>query len=338
MASHHVFPGGVVEAEADASAARAWDPRHLDKDATTHSLRVGAFRELFEETGLLFDATGRIVRRGAGVRGSPAQAAWMQRVASDAREFERLCAHAGADHDPTPCVPPLSSLLPWSRWQTPMTERRRFDTHFFVLPLADAEEAAAAQRSVFVEGSRGETVAADWATPREVLQAHARKEIRLAPPTVYTLCELARWPLLDDLVRLEAPRRVASGDATRAVRPVIVPIPHALPLASSASSPAVDRSIHSGAGVSTASMAAAASEGVIVALPGDPLHDTAPGRQPHRIAMDASVGVWRVSGFYSGSREEETAEVDADDTEDEAHRQSRILMAQRDLDLRASRL
>jgi 8-oxo-dGTP pyrophosphatase MutT (NUDIX family) len=86
----------------------------------------------------------------------------------------------------------LDRLIPWARWITPVVEARRFDTRFF---------AARADGLTGVHDDH-ETVDSGWFRAADVLQEPAR--FTLAPPTWWTLRELAAFRTVDDV--LEAAR------------------------------------------------------------------------------------------------------------------------------------
>jgi 8-oxo-dGTP pyrophosphatase MutT (NUDIX family) len=73
-------------------------------------------------------------------------------------------------------------LVPFARWITPSAEGKRFDARFFV---------AAAPPGQIARPDAVETVEHLWATPAEVLDRYARGELKLPPPTIRTLEDLA---------------------------------------------------------------------------------------------------------------------------------------------------
>jgi 8-oxo-dGTP pyrophosphatase MutT (NUDIX family) len=75
-----------------------------------------------------------------------------------------------------------TDLYPWAHWITPEIEPRRYDTSFFVATMPDDQEAA---------DISGETDHADWSTPGEALAAERSGRIRMLPPTMSILIELA---------------------------------------------------------------------------------------------------------------------------------------------------
>ena len=73
-------------------------------------------------------------------------------------------------------------LAPWVRWVTPEAEPRRYDTAFFVAVVPDGQDA---------DARTTEAVEATWWYPAEALDGAQRGELRLMPPTLHTLQEIA---------------------------------------------------------------------------------------------------------------------------------------------------
>jgi len=91
-------------------------------------------------------------------------------------------------------------LRPWSRWITPVIEKRRFDARFFAAALPHQQRT----RDV-----GGEASAVAWVRPGDAIAMGRRKEILLWPPTAVSLADLA------------ACRDVAAALCPRQVRPVL---------------------------------------------------------------------------------------------------------------------
>jgi len=207
MGGMWVFPGGRVD-PADAAAAvrerlapgalASWSGRlrspqgeALADDATL-ALLVAACRETFEEAGVLL-ATDR-----AGAPCDAARAAQLQdqreRVACDAPAFLTLLERENLYLDPSP-------LVYWSHWITPSLEPRRFDTRFFAIPLPGDQVASC---------DRGELTEHSWVRPSRLREALERREIRVVPPTLLTLEDLAeshaRHGGLEAMLQAERPR------------------------------------------------------------------------------------------------------------------------------------
>ena len=94
------------------------------------------------------------------------------------------------------------------RWLTPLGERRRFDTRFFV---------AAAPTSQAPLHDDGETIASLWVTPDEALRAFAAGELQMFPPTVVCL----RW-LAGHATVAEALRRCVESGVPPLIEPRLV--------------------------------------------------------------------------------------------------------------------
>jgi len=188
MAGMWVFPGGRVDAS-DASAAirarispdalGAWHGRlrtprgePLAEDAAL-ALHVAACRETFEESGVLLARD----RSGAACSGGCTARLQQHRevVASDAAAFVALLEREDLYLD-------LAPLVYWSHWITPSLEPKRFDTRFFAIAVPPGQ-AASADRSELTEHA--------WVKPARVHEAIERREIRVVPPTLLTLEDLA---------------------------------------------------------------------------------------------------------------------------------------------------
>ena len=175
-----VFPGGSADArDADTEAgwagpdATEWG-RLLDAPAGLARVLVcAAVRETFEESGVLLagPAAGAVVGSTAGQGWEADRAALLAGSIS----LAGLLAGRGL-------VLRSDLLRPWSRWVTPVTEERRYDTRFFAAALPPGQQA----RDVSGEADR-----AGWFRPGEALAAARRGEIMLLPPTAVTLGELA---------------------------------------------------------------------------------------------------------------------------------------------------
>lgn len=181
-----VFPGGRVE-----PTDRL---RH-------HAAVVGGLRAAERLGGDLDEAIGVLV---AGVRETFEEAAvWLGQgmprerrfeLGRDGRPFTDVLADTGASLE-------LDRLYPWSRWVTPSVEPKRFDTRFLVAVTEDTEALH----------DSGETVASRWLRPRDAYDAAQRGDLPMAPPTWWTLHELAQHDTIDE---------VLAASASRALRPI----------------------------------------------------------------------------------------------------------------------
>jgi 8-oxo-dGTP pyrophosphatase MutT (NUDIX family) len=118
-------------------------------------------------------------------------------------DLERASTLAAAREAGEECgqspLPEDMALL--SHWTTPLAEKRRFATWFYIAAVRDDNEAV-------VDGS--EILDARWIGPGDALAAHRRGELGMLPPTYVTLAALSRGASVADLLRRvrrrEAPR------------------------------------------------------------------------------------------------------------------------------------
>jgi 8-oxo-dGTP pyrophosphatase MutT (NUDIX family) len=188
MGGMWVFPGGRVDA-ADSSAAvraRLRPAAEEPRGAVLHALggeplspqealalRVAAARETFEESGVLLasDADGRPCDAARVAALEPRR----REVAADPAAFARLLEVEDLHLD-------LGPLVYWSHWITPSAEPRRFDTRFFAVAVPPGQTASA---------DLGELTHDAWVAPARAEAAIAEGRIRVVPPTLLTLEDLA---------------------------------------------------------------------------------------------------------------------------------------------------
>jgi 8-oxo-dGTP pyrophosphatase MutT (NUDIX family) len=119
------------------------------------AVRIGAIREVWEETGILL----------APQNASPAR----ERSLRETLELSDVRLH-------------LQSLTHFGHWVTPVEEPRRFDTHFFL---------AAVDRDVVAEPDGVETVDAEWLSPEHAAQLAQSGERPIIFPTMLNLLRVA---------------------------------------------------------------------------------------------------------------------------------------------------
>ncbi|MDO7836379.1 NUDIX hydrolase [Sphingobium sp. HBC34] len=159
-----VFPGGIVDAS---DSSDDWMPHIIGAErysTTERALRIAAFRETFEECGLL------LARRRDG--------APITITAERQTDFLTLIAQNDA-------VLTLDDLVPFAHWITPVQSPRRYDTHFFLAVAPTGQTACC-------DGT--EAVAVEWISPAElVAEAEAGTGVRkVVFPTRMNLGLLAR--------------------------------------------------------------------------------------------------------------------------------------------------
>jgi ribonuclease/clavin/mitogillin len=160
MAKHHVFPGGRIQPEEDASGVA-----HAAHPAEARAIHAAA-REVFEETGLLCvrgnlpspdivrEARGRVIREELRFADFLAQ----HNLSLDADDFEAA-----------------------GEWLTPEFVPIRFATRYFLHHLRGE------QREELIEG---EIVGLDWLTAAEARTRWHRGEVHLSTPVAYTLRQI----------------------------------------------------------------------------------------------------------------------------------------------------
>lgn len=195
----YVFPGGRVD-DADGSQeldelcdgltdAEASDLLRIPRGGLAYW--VAAIRECFEEAGVLLarDERGNY-------------------VSLDDRQSQQRFAHARhAVHDGELSLAELcrrenlrlavDAIRYVSHWITPVGEKRRFDTRFFVAVAPPSQDPLHDEK---------ETIASLWVAPTEALAKARRGELAMIPPTIANLEFLA--PHRNSTTAVDAARRI----------------------------------------------------------------------------------------------------------------------------------
>jgi 8-oxo-dGTP pyrophosphatase MutT (NUDIX family) len=192
-----VFPGGRVDS---ADRELPWSGRSVDwwaqafacEPDAARALVGAAVRETFEETGVLLTTPAAHL---------PAEeiARLQHEVESGQLSFTSMLSAAGLAID-------SDALRPWARWVTPMGEKRRYDTHFFVAGLPSGAQAF----DLTTESSF-----AAWVVVSDALASAERGERTLLPPTRAMLTSLAGLASVRDVFEAAEARDLA------AVRPIM---------------------------------------------------------------------------------------------------------------------
>jgi 8-oxo-dGTP pyrophosphatase MutT (NUDIX family) len=164
-----------------------------------------------------------LVKRDPGARFMPS--AWVfpggavdAHDGRDGDEAQRAAAVREMEEEARLVLPDPGRLVRFSRWITPPQVPIRFDTHFFLAPAPDGQEARP-------DGS--ETVDARWFTPAGALAAYEDGEIELVLPTIKHLEQLAGFGSAEELLGWAAgrdivpvvPQVVGDGEIERIVLP-----------------------------------------------------------------------------------------------------------------------
>lgn len=181
-----VFPGGTL-CPADSSEqtlallgrTRANGPPLTQQSGEAlpeimqQALAMAACRETFEETGVLL---------ASGDAADHCDAQTIQRLQTHREQivaqpelFSALLAQAGLR-------PALQRLTYWAHWITPEAQPRRFDTRFFLAVLPPEQ---------CVSLDANEAVEYRWETPATLLAAASGGDIKLSPPTLFNMMDIA---------------------------------------------------------------------------------------------------------------------------------------------------
>lgn len=177
----YVFPGGKVD---DADHGEAFEPICDGLDDATASARMGmasgglawlvaAVRECFEEAGVLLARRrdeDHVVRFGEATVAERFNTA-RHAIHDGDRSLVDLCA----DEDLLLLTDRIHLV---DHWVTPMGERRRFDTRFFVAAAPEDQEPLHDDK---------ETIASRWVRPADALDLWRGGELQMFPPTVAAL-------------------------------------------------------------------------------------------------------------------------------------------------------
>lgn len=183
-----VFPGGGVDiSDADVGLGWAgpdaawWSDRFGVDERTATALVCAAARETFEECGVL------LAGPTANSVVADTSAFTADRGALERREqtFGEFLTRNGL-------VLRTDLLRPWSNWVTPIGEKRRYDTRFFVAVQPDGQSA---------DGATSEAASAGWRSVSAALEDWRGGRTILLPPTWSQLSGLTAFETVADVVQ-----------------------------------------------------------------------------------------------------------------------------------------
>ncbi|WP_439029447.1 NUDIX hydrolase [Gordonia terrae] len=181
-----VFPGGGVDKrDADADLAwtgpdAAWWAAEFSSDAeVAQALVCAAVRETFEECGVLLatDTDGSFADP-SGLAGD------RQRLVEKSLSFAEFLTARGLTLR-------ADLLRPLAHWITPVNEKRRYDTRFFLAAMPDGQQA---------DGETTEADVARWVNARVAIDSWAAGHHFLMPPTWSQLHYVAGFATVDELL------------------------------------------------------------------------------------------------------------------------------------------
>eukprot|EP00299_Pterocystis_sp_00344_P016712 c8381_g1_i2.p1 GENE.c8381_g1_i2~~c8381_g1_i2.p1 ORF type:complete len:279 (-),score=50.98 c8381_g1_i2:119-955(-) len=183
--SMHVFPGGVID-NTDIEAAQLWG---------VDALKVAAFREVFEETGL--NLTNQAIPFAKRIE-------WAHQI----RESPGKIVDFFQAHNIQP-QPHINALHQWCRFVTPSAEPKRFDTYFYVAHLQN-------QQRMTPDGQ--ETVAGHWLSIDEAIERCEAGTLPMLPP---------QWMILQSLRHFKSSQEIITAAQNRPISQSNFPIqPH----------------------------------------------------------------------------------------------------------------
>jgi 8-oxo-dGTP pyrophosphatase MutT (NUDIX family) len=196
-AGMHAFPGGRVDS-GDARWPKAWSGRDAEEwgevlgcgAELAAAVVCAAVREVFEECGVLFAGSeGAVVADTSAGDWEAERSALARHEATLAQVLDRRGLVLRTD-----------LLHAWARWVTPETEPRRYDTWFFVAALPARGQA---------RDLSGEADLVAWRRPVDVLADYRAGLVRMLPPTLVVLREIARHPDVASILAAARSRTVA---------------------------------------------------------------------------------------------------------------------------------
>ncbi|GAB85875.1 NUDIX domain-containing protein [Gordonia rubripertincta] len=184
-----VFPGGGVD-KRDAGAHVAWtgpDPAWWAEQFNTdeelaQALVCAAVRETFEECGVLLATTddGAFADPGA-------LADDRQRLVEKSLSFAEFLTARGLTLR-------ADLLSPLAHWITPVNEKRRYDTRFFLAAMPEGQKA---------DAETTEAEVARWVNARLAIDTWAGGKHFLMPPTWAQLHYVSGFPSVEELLAAE---------------------------------------------------------------------------------------------------------------------------------------
>ncbi|WP_138997455.1 NUDIX hydrolase [Rhodococcus zopfii] len=180
-----VFPGGGVDPSDSVASVRWagppvawWAERFGSTEARAQALVLAAVRETFEECGLLLAGP----TEDTVVADTTPYAQARRRLEARELSFGDFLEAEGL-------AVRTDLLRPRANWITPLGERRRYDTHFFVAAVPEGQRA---------DGDTSEAEHVQWRTATEALEDWKSGASILLPPTWAQLTSLTGYASIAD--------------------------------------------------------------------------------------------------------------------------------------------
>lgn len=128
--------------------------------------------------------------------GGALEASDWEQAGGDEERATRIAAAREAQEE-SGLQPAPDDMVLISHWTTPVVEPKRFSTWIYAAPVA-------AHAQVTIDGS--EIHAARWVPVAQAVREHDAGELGVLPPTYITLCDIARYASVAELLRVERSR------------------------------------------------------------------------------------------------------------------------------------
>jgi 8-oxo-dGTP pyrophosphatase MutT (NUDIX family) len=171
-----VFPGGKLTKGDEDPRVRARCSGVENLPFEQVALRVGAIREVFEESGILLARERGATALLGAARATQLADRYRQRLGSGTMGIADLL-------EAEDLVLACEVLVPFARWITPTFMAKRFDTYFYLAP-APAEQIALHDGKEMVE--------AQWIRPADALADQASGKRKIVAATLLNLRKLNR--------------------------------------------------------------------------------------------------------------------------------------------------
>ncbi len=151
---------------------------------------VACIRECFEEAGVLLarhESTGDVVRFDDDVTAQRFEAE-RENIHDGSVALLDLCKREGLRLT-------TDDIHYVSHWITPLGEKRRFDTRFFIARAPQAQEPL---------HDDGETIESFWISPQEAIERAHEKDLMLMPPTKANIEFLLPYKTADEVLKAAA--------------------------------------------------------------------------------------------------------------------------------------
>jgi 8-oxo-dGTP pyrophosphatase MutT (NUDIX family) len=188
----YVFPGGSVDPrDGDRTIGWAgpepavWGVAFGADETVAGELVCAAVRETFEESGVLLagPTPDSVIDDTRGEEWEADRQALIDRTLSFADLLDRRGLVLRSD-----------LLRPWAHWITPVIERKRYDTRFFMAAIPPGQRA----RDVSTEADR-----VAWLSPADAVAQLRAGKLALLPPTLVTLLELTTYDSVAEVLATE---------------------------------------------------------------------------------------------------------------------------------------